>query len=433
MWKKPNDAHAETFESLTLDENGKPESDILNLKKVFQNDPQYKNAFRFDAFSKRSMVLGQTLSTRLSTQICLDVLARYGMKVSVSDVRNVASVLAEKSPYHPVKDYLHGLVWDGAPRLKDLMFLGFGCSKVGSQTAARLEELGKKLCVSMIARLMDPTSKTEDIVVLRAVQGSRKSAALAELCPKAEWYSNSPVRFTDRDFWMAIQGKWIYEVSDIDLLSKKEQEAMKSFAAARSHTVRLPFHFETQEILRETVFVATTCDVHLKDDTSIEPRYILADVKVSNPGWISTNRDQLWAEAVALYAKGETGEHLRSLPESDFSFGPLALIQDEWAQTIIERIFSGDCDGFYSVERILTRWLKIPETAISRAERIRLCNLMRKMGISDLRLQQPKVLLAQGYTSPPRGYWVNDQTRKRLATTPHTVMFLKTKNDNELQ
>jgi hypothetical protein len=423
MWKKPEGAHPATLSELIFDETGRPESNILNLSKVFKTDPKYKNKFRLDTFNQRTNVFDQTLNTGLVTQICLDVLDRYGLNLSLRDIRNVARVLAEDQPYHPVKDYLRNLVWDGVPRLHDLMLLGFGCSKRRVQTVGRLEELGKNLCVSMVARIMNPTRKTEDIVVLRGVQGSRKSAALAELCPKAEWYCNIPARVTDRDFWMTIQGKWLYEVSDIETLSKKEQEALKVFASARSHTVRPPFQFETVEVHRETSFLATTCDTSFEDETSPEPRYILADVKVSNPSWIVANRDQLWAEAVVLYAKGETGEHLRALPEADFSFGPVALMHDDWAHTILERILSRDCDGFYSVERILTRWLNMPEKAISRAERIRVCQLMREMGISDIRLQQPKVMIAQGYTSPPRGYWINDQTRKRLAVKPEAVMF----------
>ncbi len=432
MWKKPEEAHTETFYALALDVNGKPEAHSLNLEKVFLNDPRYQNNFRFDDFSKRTLVFGQSLTTSLVTQICLDIQARYGMNIPAIEIRNVASVCAQKNPIHPVRDYLRDLVWDGVPRLQDLMRFGFGCSKGSPTTVARLEELGKNLCVSMVARVMNPTANTEDIVVLRGVQGGGKSAALSKLCPKDEWYSNSPIRVTDRDFWMAIQGKWIYEVSDIDTLSKKEQEALKAFASARSHTIRLPFHFETCEMRRQTVFVATTCDFEFQDETSPEPRYIFADVQVSNSAWISTNRDQLWAEAFDLYARGETGAHLRLGKDAHFSFGPMALVQDDWAQTIIERILSGDADGFYSIERILTRWLKIPEKSISRAERIRLCNLMREMDIPDVRLQQPKVVIAQGYTSNPRGYWVNDQTRKRLAAKPQSVMFPKTKNDNEL-
>ncbi len=404
-----NEPDAETLLVLLRDAKGTPLATYRNLEIIFRTDPAYRDGFRWDAFTHRALFREVPMGSTTDTQILMDIARRYDIEFSPEAVRRMTTLQAQQKPSHAVKDYLRSLVWDGKSRLADLMRKGFGCGLEPQQTDIQLWDIGQKFCLSLVARILNPQARNDSVVVLQGAQGVRKSAAFEALVPNPEWYTNAPLRGIERDPVLAIQGKWIYEISEIQSYKKNEQESLKRFISRRYDAYRAPFTSEVREVYRNTTFVATTSEDSFEDTCPGDRIYVRVTTRETHPVWIRENRDQLWAEAVVLYDRNVSWEDMGVLPEDCLG------VSDEWASILLAYIRSGTQDGFFSVERILTQWLNIPEEKISRVERTRIVDLMRSLGVPQARLQQMKVALEYGYTSTPRGYWIHEETRKRLA------------------
>ena len=79
---------------------------------------------------------------------------------------------ARERGFHPVRDYLNGLVWDGQRRIDGWLvkYLGAECSHV-------TDAMGKMFLVAMVARVFDPGCQADYMLVLEGAQGVGKSSA----------------------------------------------------------------------------------------------------------------------------------------------------------------------------------------------------------------------------------------------------------------
>jgi predicted P-loop ATPase len=144
--------------------------------------------------------------------------------------------------------------------------------------------------------------------------------------------------------------------------------------------------------------------------------------------------NQLWAEAVVRYDSGEKWwyegeeEARRSRACKPFK------VEDAWTDIILHKLFEGSNDGFYTVDRILTRWLNVPLERITKMEKNRLTRTLTQLGLPYVRLQQMKVALDQGYTFSPRGYWINEEARRLLRDdyAPNVIPFREPSRHDEV-
>ena len=83
--------------------------------------------------------------------------------------------------YHPVKEYLECLSWDGTKRLENLLV-----DYLGAEDTPTLGQSPEKHCCGQ-ARIYEPGTKFDSILVLNGPQGIGKSTLFARL--RREWYS----------------------------------------------------------------------------------------------------------------------------------------------------------------------------------------------------------------------------------------------------
>lgn len=416
---------ADTIDALALDTFGRPEKSYRNLETVFRQDPAYSEAFSFDVFNQKVRYEGKFLEKVTHTALRIAVTRSYGFEPSSEAVHDVACFVGSQKPVHPVKEYLRAQSWDGTERLTHLMTRGFGCIPDATQSAEYLADVGKKLCISLVARVMDPQAKNEVVVIAQGKQGKGKSTAFASLCPNSDWYSDSHLKLSDKDAYMAIQGKWLYEIAELSSFKKSEQDAIKAFISSLCDNFRPPYSPYTVQQYRNTVFVATTNDDQFLDDPTGDRRWAPVTSGNIDLNWIRGNVNQIWAEATVRYDRGERwwyeGEEEARRARACKPF----KVEDAWTDVVLHKLFEGSNDGFYTVDRILTRWLNVPVERISKMEKNRLTRVMMQLGIPYVRLQQMKIAAEQGYTFSPRGYWINDEARKLLQAdyAPNVIPF----------
>lgn len=218
---------------------------------------------------------------------------------------------------HPVRDYLDGLTWDGVPRIDKLLV-----TYAGAMDNAYVRAIGAKTLIAGVRRVRQPGCKFDNVIVLEGSQGCGKSSFVKLLSPHVEWFSDSPIGNTEsKDAPLSLQGRWIIELGEMSVLSKSGVEALKAFVSSSIDHVRRPYGRMHEELRRQCIFIGTTNQAtYLKDQTG-NRRFWPVKVGVIDLDALVADRDQLWAEAAAREAEGES----------------LFLPQDLWEMAAIEQ------------------------------------------------------------------------------------------------
>jgi predicted P-loop ATPase len=110
-------------------------------------------------------------------------LQRQGIGVTERVAAVAVQAVAQEHSYHPVRDYLAGLKWDGANRLESLAATYLGADDTPSHAA-----VGRCLFLAAVARIMQPGCKADHIPILEGEQGTFKSSLLDVIF--SPWFSD---------------------------------------------------------------------------------------------------------------------------------------------------------------------------------------------------------------------------------------------------
>ncbi|MCD9228944.1 VapE domain-containing protein [Ralstonia pseudosolanacearum] len=230
--------------------------------------------------------------------------AQYGVSVSKSMVVAAVGLLAHADQRHPVRVYLNSLAWDGAPRLDIWLTTFAGCE---DDTYAR--HVGAKTLIGAVARIMEPGVKFDTMLVLEGDQGLRKSTLICALAPNEEWFTDSlDGDLGSKDAAIGLAGKWLIEVPEMATLGRTRVEVVKSFLTRRVDHFRAPHAVRAEDHPRQCAFFGTInpeADGRYLSDTTGGRRFWPVQVRRADVEALKTDRDQLWAEAVARYRAGE--------------------------------------------------------------------------------------------------------------------------------
>ncbi|BAN51111.1 VapE domain-containing protein [Metapseudomonas resinovorans] len=253
-----------------------------------------------------------------------------GVNWGKDDVTDAVLTLARENPIHPVRAYLAGLTWDGKPRLDTLLV-----RYAGAADNAYVRAIGAKTLIAAVRRVHQPGCKFDNVIVLEGDQGCGKSSFVKSLSPHVEWFSDSPIGNTEsKDAPLSLQGRWIIELGEMSVLSKSGVEALKAFVSSSIDHVRRPYGRMHEELRRQCIFIGTTNQTaYLKDQTG-NRRFWPVKVGTIDLDGLVADRDQLWAEAAAREAAGES----LLLPQELWGVAAIEqedrVAEDPWADTL---------------------------------------------------------------------------------------------------
>lgn len=203
--------------------------------------------------------------------------------------------VARRNSTNCVADYLNLLTWDGTRRVSLLMPRGFGTA--ADRYCVRA---GRNMLVAMVARALQPGCQVDEAIVLEGPQGSLKSSALRII--GGDYFAELTALPNSKDFEQQLQGVWLGEFAELSALRRTEDiERIKQFVTCRSDHVRLPYGHVVSDFPRRTVLCGSTNSEWWLHDPTGGRRFIPVKVGQIDIGWLRDNRDQLFAEAVALY------------------------------------------------------------------------------------------------------------------------------------
>jgi putative DNA primase/helicase len=302
---------ADDWESLLqLDKKGQIKNTLTNIAIILRHDPNLQSIV-FNQFKNMIDVIGQLPWRQVkpgwgdADLACAKMYFEriYGIWSPTKFKDALLGVVSSERVYHPVKEYLDELSWDGVERLDTLLI-----DYLGAEDTPYVRAVTRKTLVAAVARIYEPGTKFDSILVLNGPQGIGKSTFFARL--GREWYSDSLAISDMKDKTAAekLQGYWILELGELAGIRKMDVETVKSFVTRTDDKYRHAYGVNVESHPRSCVIVGSTNSDggFLRDITGNRrfwPVRVLGDGKYKP--WDLIDVDQIWAEAIERYRLGE--------------------------------------------------------------------------------------------------------------------------------
>jgi predicted P-loop ATPase len=201
--------------------------------------------------------------------------------------------------YHPVRDYLDSLAWDGQPHI----------TKLAEHFVDKHGVFGiylRRWLIGAVARVYIKTQNP--MLVMDGKQGIGKSYFARWLVNDLNNFNEGMIQPENKDDQVRLLTTWIWEVKELGAtLRKSDMEALKSFLTLESVRVRKPYgHYD---IVKQAItsFIGTINNIEgfLADPTGSRRFNITPILSINWAYKDAIDRDQVWAEARAAYLARE--------------------------------------------------------------------------------------------------------------------------------
>lgn len=201
----------------------------------------------------------------------------------------------------PLADYLNGLAWDGQERIAT--WLADYCA---AERSPANSVMGSKFLIGMVARALRPGCKMDNMLLFEGVQGKRKSSMIKVL--GGEWVAEHIPDFKGKDSQLIACTNWIVEVSEMAAFHKTNIGDLKSFISRQEHPLRLPYGKLPVKLPCWCVFIGNynPDGTGALDDPTGGRRFWPVTVGMIDLDALTKDRDQLFAEAVHCFTRGDT-------------------------------------------------------------------------------------------------------------------------------
>lgn len=231
------------------------------------------------------------------------------IKTSHEEVARAIDFVARLNGYHPVLDYLEGLVgkWDGQERINHIP-----TDILGSKPSALASVLIRRWLVSAVRRIFKPGCEAHGMLILVGPQYAGKSAFFGIL--GGEWRNSTPPNFkNEQRLAMSLRASWIVECAELSTFRKTDLETLKNQLTSPIDSVVLPYGKYQEKFPRMSVFGGNTNELQFLIDTTGNRRFWPVEVGTATGGRIDIealkrDRSQIWAEAVHLHFQGEPNQ-----------------------------------------------------------------------------------------------------------------------------
>ena len=304
------------FLDCNYDEDGNVKSVkqlVHNFEVVMDKDSRFAGKIRLNEFAQQPYLYGsvpwenenncRAWSSHDDSALFSLIQADYGLK-SRQDFADALKNVSMRNKFHPVRELLDSLTWDGKEHIRSLLpeYLGAEDSDYTYQVM-RLWMLGA------VSRVYKPGSKFDYTIILQGSQGIGKSTFLKLMALDDSWFNDSLDSLDSDKAVQSLTGSWIIELAELKSLARTAGgvESVKRFLTATQDKYRIPYERRADTFYRQCVFAGTTNkDDFLQDETG-NRRFLIIHTGVIKPSKslfvpeVMDDIKQAWAEAVHIW------------------------------------------------------------------------------------------------------------------------------------
>ena len=375
---------------LELQKDGTLKKMLNNYILILQNHPAFKCKIKYNKFAYRIDKVAEILDMEIGAWTDTDTLSfrqwlnqNFKSDASNEILNDAVLRFASLNSYHPIKNYIKSLSWDGVERLNTWILNFLNPEVKNTKHEVYIQKVSSLFLGAAIKRIFEPGCKVDNIFLFQGRQGIGKSLTMQMLAIKPEWFANVYMSdITNKDIFIMLRGKWIIEFPEMYSFHRSKNEAIKQFITSQVDTYRPPYGRNSQDFPRQSIFVATTNQYEHHDDETGYRRFLpisLTDnIKIDE---LKEVIPQLYAEAYTYYLK----DHFDRLYIDDSESIEVAyqeqmncMFDDPWMPEIEEFLLVRDKTTIIEImERILNFHDKKDQ---SKTNQMRISKILRLLG-----------------------------------------------------
>lgn len=376
------------------DGGGRLIANLANALLALRNDPAIVGCFARDEMARATMLVKALPSERRTpgkahkpsklprpvrdedVGLVQELIQRNGLpRIAKDTIFQAVAIVADEHRFHPLRDYLDALKWDGKRRVDEWL-----AYYLGAPPTIYHHEIGAMFLAAMVKRIVEPGCQCDYVLVLEGPQGAGKSRACRIL--GGDYYSDSlpDLRFGGKEASHHLRGKWLIEIAELSAIKGADAELLKAFITRRVEQYRPAFGRSEVFEPRQCLFIGTTNQRAYLSDPTGGRRFWPVETGRIRLDELEADRDQLLAEAVALYREG-----MQTWPDAEFERRHIKPLQDSrrdrdpWEESIAEYL---NGKGEVRIGNVAVDALGLETGRIGTRENRRITGIMEGLGWS---------------------------------------------------
>jgi predicted P-loop ATPase len=404
-----SDASRPGFGGLRCNRHGQPIANIANVMTVLRTLSEWQGVFALDRFAGKVMLLSPIPDAsgrkpndfRVRPLTDGDVIKavewfqqKYMPGIGKEAIADAMFAIAAERGFDPLEDKLRSLRWDGGARIDKWLETYCGATIDDSQPAEYVRAVGACWLIAAVARALRPGCKVDTALVLSGPQGLGKSTVGRILA--YDWFSDGLPPIHTKDASDHLRGVWIVEFGEMATATRSDVEELKAYLTRTVERFRPAYGRLEIEYPRRNVFFGTSNRSEFLKDTTGGRRFWPVKVTTIDTDRLLADRDQLWAEAVHRFERGErwhladAGAQLAGVQQKAFA------VVDERAELLAQKI----------ADRTTVRVLeccRLLDMATDKRAQMEVADMLTSLGWERRHLRAGKVWCAPGVTTSKGG------------------------------
>lgn len=282
-------------------------------------------SFSKNVCTDRILVNGEYLTDDLAATIRKHMRNDGFLQTSVMEDAYISE--ARERKFHPIKDFLTSLSWDGGNYIEQT------CQYFHDQYGM-FPIYFRKFLIGAVAKVFE--SAQNPMLVLDGPQGLGKSEFTKWLCGYYQnleiydYYVESAINTDDKDMEARAAASFIWEVSELGITIKRADiESLKAFLSKRKIVVRKPY--DKYDTIKPALasFVGTVNNISgILNDPTGSRRFRIS--KLARIDWEYSKIDirSVWAEAMAAYLGKESWDLSSTEKDAANEINELYMVED---------------------------------------------------------------------------------------------------------
>lgn len=207
---------------------------------------------------------------------------------------------AGKNRYHPIREYLTSLSFQGGDPISELADYFVDEHSVFANWLRRW-------LIGACARIM--ANEQNRMLVLDGRQGLGKDYFAKWLAsPLPEYFYEGPILPDEKDHRLRLMSTWIWNVNELGSTTRRsDREALKAFLTVQTVRERKAYgHFDVQGPSLSNFIGTVNNEGGILNDPTGHRRFMIAHLTSIDWSYTKLDVDQVWAQAFELYLSGES-------------------------------------------------------------------------------------------------------------------------------